>query len=186
VVIDPVVEVLARWRVTPNMLTVAGCVAHVPAAWLIAAGSLRLGAIALVLAAAVDGLDGSLARKTGTASRQGAFLDSTFDRISEVIVFFGILLYAESAGLESAERLALLGLAGSLMVSYTRARSEGVGCPTKAGVLGRLERMLVLGVGLFLGLVTPTLAVLAVGAWITAGQRIYDVWQRYRSGDCAG
>jgi CDP-diacylglycerol--glycerol-3-phosphate 3-phosphatidyltransferase len=179
-VVEPVVGALARTSVSPDGLTLLGLAAHVPTAWLIAQGHLRAGAVLLALAAAVDGLDGALARRTERTSRYGAFLDSTCDRVSEVWVFAGLLLYAQRRMPAYGPVLVLVSLAGSLMVSYTRARSEARGCGTKAGVLGRLERMVVLVVGLLSGWVEPALWVLAVGTWLTTAQRIVDVRRRTR------
>ena len=70
------------------------------------------------------------------------------------------------------------------MVSYTRARSEALGCGTKAGMLGRFERMVILAVGLLLGLVEPVLWVLAIGTWLTTAQRVFDVRRRFQDGEC--
>lgn len=183
-IVTPIVRVLAGIGATPNTLTVLGSVAHVPVAWLLATGHLRLGALALALAAAVDALDGSLARLTGTASRFGAFLDSTLDRVSEVLVFCGLLVYLTGDGGARGPALALLALAGSLLVSYTRARSEGLGCGTKAGFLGRFERMAILTIGLLLGLVEPVLWLLVAGTWVTVAQRVLDVRRMMADGEC--
>jgi CDP-diacylglycerol--glycerol-3-phosphate 3-phosphatidyltransferase len=176
--VEPVARGLGRLGLTPNALTALGFVLHLGVAWLLAMGWLAAGAVGLALAAAFDGLDGTLARLTGRSSARGAFLDSTFDRMSEVAVFFGLLLFANRSGLAQEVWLVYVALAGSLLVSYTRARSEGIGCPTKAGVFGRLERMAVLVVGLFFGWLTVTLWVLVLGAWLTVALRIRDVWRR--------
>ena len=183
--VEPVAQALGRLGLTPNTLTVMGCLLHLLVVWPLAAGRPGVAAVMLALAAAFDGLDGTLARLTGQASAFGAFLDSTFDRISEVLVFAGLLLYAldTRAGAALPALVVLLGLGGSLMTSYTRARSEAIGHGTKGGVFGRFERMAVLVVGLLLtawfgaGWFDLTLWVLAIGAWLTTFLRVYDVWR---------
>jgi len=169
---------VGRTGLSPNALTVIGCGLHLGVAWLLAAGHLAAGGMALVVAAAIDGLDGTLARLTGRESTFGAFLDSTLDRVSEILVFFGLLIHAQRSGLVIEGRLAFVALAGSIMVSYTRARSEGLDRGTKAGLFGRLERMATLVLGLLLGWLKPALWVVAVGAWLTAAHRVYDVSRR--------
>jgi CDP-diacylglycerol---glycerol-3-phosphate 3-phosphatidyltransferase len=173
-IIAPIVAVLARLGVTPNMLTGTGVLLHVVVAWLIATAHYPLGGAMLALAAAFDGLDGSLARHTGRVLRSGAFLDSSLDRVSEILVFFGLLVAAQNAGPAWSVWLVYAAATASLMVSYTRARSEALGAGTKAGVLGRLERMVVLVVGLLIGQVTLAVAIVALGAAITTVMRIVD------------
>jgi CDP-diacylglycerol--glycerol-3-phosphate 3-phosphatidyltransferase len=182
-IITPIVRVLAQLGVTPDGLTVVGSGLHVGVAWIIASGHLAIGGVALGLAAAFDGLDGSLARLTNTQSKAGAFLDSSLDRVSEILVFFGLLVYSQRQGMQTETYLVYVAIVGSLMVSYTRARSEALGGGTKAGVFGRLERMVVLVVGLVLGQFIPVLLslalwLLAAGTVFTAGHRIIDGYGR--------
>jgi len=102
------------------------------------------------------------------------------DRIAEIIVFGGLVAYAARTGHPRDVLLAYAAVTGSLMVSYARARSEALGLDTKVGVFGRLERMVVLVIGLGLGWMTATLAVLAIGTWLTAAMRIADAHGRGR------
>lgn len=176
--VEPIALAVGRLGFTPNGLTLVGTSLHIVVAWLIATGHLAAGGVLLAVAAGIDGLDGALARLTGRESRFGAFFDSTMDRISEVLAFLGLLAYAEATQMRWEAMLTLAALSGSLMVSYTRARSEGLQCGTKAGLLGRLERMVVLVVGLIAGWLTPALVVIAVGAWLTVMQRMADVSRR--------
>lgn len=178
--VEPVALGLGRLGLTPNALTIVGCLLHVGVAWCLASGYLQLGALALALAAAFDGLDGTLARITARTSTFGAFLDSTLDRISEILVFAGLLAFALRPANTDVTLAALCYaiIAGSLMVSYTRAKSEALRSGTKAGVFGRLERMCVLVVGLWFGWLTATLWILAVGVWWTTLHRIWDVRRR--------
>lgn len=179
--VEPVALAMGRVGLTPNGLTIVGSGLHLIVAWLIAAGHLPVAGVALIGTAAFDAFDGTLARLTGRSSNLGAFLDSTFDRISEIIVFAGLLVFALREGLNTEAVLVLVTLAFSLMVSYTRARSEALGCGTKAGVFGRFERMAVLSVGLIVSPWIPikwTLWLLALGVILTTGQRIVDVYRR--------
>jgi CDP-diacylglycerol---glycerol-3-phosphate 3-phosphatidyltransferase len=118
-------------------------------------------------------LDGALARMTGKASRFGALLDSVFDRLSEAAVLFGVLLYALDRGHDDQAALAFAAIVGSLMVSYVRARAEGLGVTMTDGLFTRPERVIVLGVALLVGWLTPALWLLAVLTLLTAFQRLY-------------
>jgi CDP-diacylglycerol--glycerol-3-phosphate 3-phosphatidyltransferase len=186
--VEPVAAAMGRAGLTPNGLTVIGCLLHLLVVWPLALGHLVLAALMLAFAAAFDGLDGTLARATGQASPFGAFLDSTLDRCSEVLVFAGLLLYVQRwmPADPWLPMVVLLGLAGSLMTSYTRARSEAIGQGTKGGVFGRFERMGLLVIGLILGAWNPffvvlTLWVLTIGAWLTVALRVLDVRQKTAS-----
>jgi CDP-diacylglycerol--glycerol-3-phosphate 3-phosphatidyltransferase len=180
VIVDPLARAMGRLGFTPDGLTVVGMLLHLPVAVAIARGQLVLGAGLLALAAAFDALDGTLARATGTASAAGAFLDSNLDRISEIAVFAGLAYFTNTSGTSTDVLFCYLAITGSLMVSYARARSEAAGLDTKVGILGRFERMLILVIGLAGGWVTVTLAVLAVGAWLTAAWRIVDAYGKGR------
>lgn len=183
--IEPAADALARSGISPNALTVMGAGAHVGVAWLLARGQLLAGAMLLLLTSGIDGIDGTLARRTGRVSAFGAFLDSSLDRISEILVYLGLLLYAGSGAAGSLGPpiwLVYAAIGGSLMVSYIRARSEGVGFPTKVGLLTRFERMALLWLGLLAGRLTFVLALIALGAWFTALQRILDVRRQIHAG----
>ncbi len=173
--------------VTANGLTLLGGSLHGVAGLALALGQLRTGGLILALAATCDALDGAVARAGEGATPFGAFLDSTVDRVSEILVFAGLLWHLSAwppltncRWCALAPLLVLLALAGSLLVSYTRARSEGIGCPTKAGLFGRLERMVVLVVALLANAVVAGLVIIAVGAWLTAGLRVLDVRRQCR------
>ena len=183
--VEPLALAAGRLGLSPNSITVLGCTLHLGVAWLLAAGRPQAGAVALALAAAFDGLDGTLARLTGRVSRRGGFLDSTLDRVSEILVFGGLLIASGAAGDPVGVVLCYAVITGSIMVSYTRAKSEALGCGTKAGMFGRLERMLVLIVGLLAGQLRLTLWILAIGVWLTTALRIADVWRRCAEDDAA-
>ncbi len=179
--VTPIALGLGRLGLTPDALTVMGTLLHVGVAWLIATERpLWWGAIALAGAASFDALDGALARESGRNTPFGAFLDSTLDRISEVLLFLGLLARAFATQDPALGLGSLIALSGSLLVSYTRARSEGIGRDTRAGIFGRLERMLVLVAGLALNQPAATVALVALGAWVTVAQRVLDVRRQCR------
>lgn len=172
-VLDPIVHALAALGVTPNMLSLAGLLGNTVAGLLIAQGELVAGGIVMLLASALDMLDGALARMTGKASRFGALLDSTFDRLSEAVVLFGVLLYTLDRGHDEQAALTFVAIVGSLMVSYVRARAEGLGVSMKDGLFTRPERVVVLGVALLFGWLRAALWILAVLTMLTAFQRLF-------------
>lgn len=172
-VLDPIVRGLAAARVTPTMLTTTGFLGNVLAAWLAAEGELRLAGIAVLFFSALDMLDGALARVTGRASRFGALYDSTLDRLSEAAVLGGLLWHALQTGSDEQAMLAFVATVGSLMVSYVRARAEGLGLALRDGLFTRSERVVLVGVALILGLTRAALWALAVLTVLTAFQRLW-------------
>ena len=180
---EMVVRPLAAIGMTPNMATLLGLLLNAITAAVLAMGSLRLGGVMLLVAGMFDMVDGALARVRNQKTTFGAFFDSTLDRYSEGIVILGVILYINSlpSSTEKAWTLALAYIAalGSLMVSYARARAEGLGLEMKSGLMARPERVLVLGVGLILGAgnwLIWTLLILAVTSVFTSVQRIVVVW----------
>lgn len=177
--VDPVVTFLARHNVSPNTLTVVGTLGHVLVAWMIMQGQMPLAGLLILVFAPLDALDGALARKLGTAvGGFGAFLDSTLDRLAEIILFGGFIFYYGQTGQDLLTVTAYIGLSGSLMVSYTRARAEALGYSCKIGILSRVERYLVLTASLLFSRPDIGLIVVATFAYITVAQRIFHVWQQ--------
>ena len=172
-VLDPIVRALVAVGITPNMLTVAGFLGNVVAAGFVANGELVIGGALALLFSALDMLDGAVARATGKASPFGAMFDSVLDRLSEAAVLGGILLY--ELELENHEEvvLAFWAVVGSLMVSYVRARAEGLGTTMRSGLFTRPERVMVTGVALLFGWLRPALWLLAVVTLVTTAQRLY-------------
>ncbi len=177
VIVEPIARFLARLGFHPNTITLLGVLLSAGAAAVLALGHIRVGGGLLLLTSSADALDGTLARLTGRKSRFGAFLDSSLDRISDALLLGGLLLYLLPRDAQLEVVLVFVSLVGFIMVSYTRARAEGVGYECKTGIFTRVERILVLGVGLLLGFVLPTLIVLAVGSWFTVVQRILYVYR---------
>lgn len=176
----PIARVLVKWGLHPNTVTLVGFAACVAVAVVLAYGHLALGGVLLILASSLDGVDGALARLSGAKSRFGAFLDSTLDRLSEGALLFGLLVAMLAQGRALEVQLIYLTILGSVMVSYTRARAEGVGYACKVGLLGRLERVLILGIGLIIGWVRPTLIFMTIFTWLTVLQRILHVYKASR------
>jgi phosphatidylglycerophosphate synthase len=178
--LDPIVGALSSIGVTPTAVTIAGFAGNVGAAVLIANGELLAGGIVMLVASAVDMLDGALARATGTATRFGAVLDSTVDRLSEAAVLFGVLVYETGLGNREEALLVFVAVTGSLLVSYVRARAEAHGVVLTEGLFTRPERVVLLGAALITGWLRPGLWVLAVLTPATALHRLYLARQALR------
>lgn len=175
-VIDPIVTFLARYRMSPDALTIIGTLGHFILAWLIGLGHIQIAGLAMMLIAPLDALDGSLARKLGHKQDGfGAFLDSTLDRLAEIILFGGFIFYYGSQANSFMLGVAYVAICGSLMISYSRARAEALGLSCKVGVLSRVERYLVLIGVLLLNLPDIGLFIITILGWITVAQRIYHV-----------
>lgn len=164
--IDPLIEALSRARVHPNAVTTLGFLVTVSAGLAFFLGHVRIGGALVLLGGVFDILDGQVARRTGLASAFGSFYDSTLDRISEVVVFLGIFsLYNGHQDFTDPWMVYVVGiaLAGSLMVSYTRARAEGLGIDCKVGLMQRPERIVLVG---FAALIFGTRWNAAVLTWV--------------------
>lgn len=173
--LGPLVNALVSKRVSPTTVTLLGLPLSVGAGYFFATGRFVLGGVLAALVGLCDTLDGELSRRTGTASPLGAFIDSTVDRLSESLVLVGLYWYYRDSwfGL-----LAIVALVFSFMVSYVRARAEGVGRECKVGLFERPVRVLVLLFGAFvLGRtwMPAAIGVIALGSFITAIQRIIYV-----------
>jgi CDP-diacylglycerol--glycerol-3-phosphate 3-phosphatidyltransferase len=131
----------------------------------------------IIIVGLLDAMDGTLARMMGRTSRFGAFLDSTLDRYSEAVIFLGLFIYLSGQNQRLEMILIYATMVGSLMVSYARARAEGIGVPLKDGLFTRFERVFLLVVGLLFNQLTVVLWILAVFSNFTALQRIYLVWR---------
>ena len=171
-VLAPIVRRLAAAGVTPMALSLAGLAGNAAAAIVISQGALFIGGTIMLLASALDLLDGALARATNTASPAGALIDSTLDRASEAVLLLGAVMYVLGTRNDTAAVLAFVAVVGSLMVSYVRARAEGLGVEMTDGLFTRPERVLLLGSALILGYLTIALWVLAVLTTLTALQRL--------------
>jgi CDP-diacylglycerol--glycerol-3-phosphate 3-phosphatidyltransferase len=177
-----VARIFAGTPITPNMLTLLGFVLNLVVAALLVTGHLVGGGVMMIAAGLFDMLDGALARVTNRTSAFGAFLDSVVDRYSEAVILLGLLLYYyQQPGGQRVTEVVLIyaTLFGSMMISYARARAEGLNIRNEVGIMARPERVVLLAVGLLFQtvLLLPVLWVLAVGTQVTALQRIIYVWQ---------
>ena len=181
---EPAVRILAKTPITPNTLSWFGFIVTIGAAILIVGDHLLVAGLVVLLAGFFDMLDGALARHTSRITRFGGALDSVLDRLSEAVLLLGILvwhLYSES---QSATLILLvfLALLFSSLVSYLRARAEVMGIDCQLGLFTRPERVIVLAGGLLLNQLVIALAVIAVLSLLTAGQRLFYIWQQTRNG----
>jgi soluble lytic murein transglycosylase len=179
--IDPIgLALYRRLHLRPNHLTIIGLGVSLLAATAFITGRIRAAGILLILAGLCDFFDGSLARASGQVSTFGAFLDSVIDRYSDLVVLLGIVvLYAHMSHTRGAI-VAMAGLIGSMMVSYTKARAESIGVRCTVGMMERPERMICLIAGALLDLLEPALWLLAVLSNLTALQRIAFTWRATR------
>ena len=188
--IDPLADWLVRHDVQPNTITTIGTLCSITGGIIYGAGHIKIGGWFLGVTALFDVLDGVVARRTNRSSVFGAFYDSTLDRVADGFVLGGLaVFFATRPGPTSVPMVivSILGLIGTFVTSYTRARAEALGIDAKVGLLQRPERVVLLSVpqaffGLALnGLVLSVIiTVLAVTAWITAAQRIYVVYRAAR------
>jgi CDP-diacylglycerol--glycerol-3-phosphate 3-phosphatidyltransferase len=186
---DPIVTPLAAAGVTPNMISVAGFAGNVAAAALAAGGMFVAAGVLMLVFSALDLLDGALARKTGTVTKFGAVFDSVLDRMSEAAVLGGLLFHFTQMGGHTMEvALCYAAVVGSIMVSYVRARAEGIGLELREGLFTRAERVILLAGALILApivhddVVLGALWVLATLSLFTAIQRVFAVWRKLREG----
>jgi CDP-diacylglycerol--glycerol-3-phosphate 3-phosphatidyltransferase len=174
--------------VTPNSLTYTGFALTLLTAVFLARGQFIVGALMLIVASLFDMLDGAVARLTKQISTFGAFIDSTLDRYSESVTFLALAFhYSRSAATRTELILVFVIIVGSLMVSYTRARAEGLQLQSKSGMLQRPERIVLLILGLLTGWMQPVLWLMAILTNVSAIQRIYEVyWQTNTAVGTAG
>lgn len=174
-VLDPLGNFFNRLGFTPNMMTVIGMVGNCVGAYYLARGDFFTGGLFVLIMTPIDALDGTMARLRGEPSDFGAFVDSVSDRYSELIIYGGLLYHFLQVGEPLGGMLTFVAAAGSVLVSYVKARAEGLGYGAKVGLLTRVERYLVLAPSLVLGFYQIGLAIIAVFANITALQRIWFV-----------
>lgn len=182
--VRPVTERIARGlirlHISANALTVAGFLIVAGSAALIVTRHLFWAGIVLLAGSLLDSLDGAVARLAGSAGRFGAMLDSALDRLSEGVVLIALVYIVSADGRPWAAAIGGLALLLSLMVSYTRARAEGLGISCSEGWFTRVERIIILVLGLLTGYIIAALAVLAVLSLVTFLQRLYTVWRKAR------
>jgi len=177
---EPASAALDKLGVTPNMATLTGTVISVGAGAAAADGRWILAGILVILGATFDMLDGGIARRTGQVSRRGALLDSVMDRVAEGALLLGLLVYYTRSNTfdQTLALLTFIAFAGSMMVSYVRARAEGLGMKGTAGFATRPERVVVISVALLLSEPGWGLWILAIATPLSA---LYRFWAEWRS-----
>jgi CDP-diacylglycerol--glycerol-3-phosphate 3-phosphatidyltransferase len=168
-----IARLISRTGVSPNILTLSGFLATLGVSYVLALGHERVAGLLIIPVGLFDALDGALARAMDKATPFGAFFDSTLDRFAEIALYLGLLYLYRGSTLETV--LIYLAITGSLMVSYTRARAEGLGLECKVGLFTRFERLAVLVVGLLLEQTFIALIILAIFSNLTALQRMWYV-----------
>lgn len=179
-VLDPIGAFLNRLGISPNTMTLLGLLGNVIGAFFLARGEMLAGGLFILICTPFDALDGTMARLRGEASEFGAFVDSVTDRYSELFVLGGLLVYF----VHQADIPTTIGIyaaaAGSVLVSYVKARADSLKFDANVGILTRVERYLVIAPLLLLNLPQIAIWIVAVLANITALQRIWRVRQQAR------
>jgi CDP-diacylglycerol---glycerol-3-phosphate 3-phosphatidyltransferase len=183
---QPIVSILARTSITPNMVTWFGFILTLAAAGLVAIGHPFAAGWVLLLSGFFDIIDGALARRTNQVTRFGGVLDSTLDRLSEAVILLGIMVYFlfHSASAIGGWIALLVGVTiiFSFLVSYVRARAEGLNIDCQVGIFTRAERVIILALGLLLSSISwvliGVLGIIALLSLITVIQRLAHVYQQ--------
>ena len=196
--VEPVIAALTRWRVHPNTLSSLGFLITCSSGYFFHQHEVRTAGALILIGGIFDLFDGTVARRTGLASPFGAFYDSTLDRLSEIVVYLGLLSLYNDSRLELGDvgmiYVVMLAMAGSLMISYTRARAEALGMECSIGLMQRADRVLLIGVAALLfgdqngGIVLKVvLYALAILTNLTVMQRIWWVYRNTRpEGEAVG
>lgn len=174
-VLDPIGGFLNSMGLTPNAITLLGLAGTTLGAYLLARGQMTIGGIVLLLTVPIDALDGTMARLRGESSDFGAFVDSVSDRYSELITFGGLLYYFLSQDHHLGAMLTFIAAAGSILVSYVKARAEGLKFSANVGLLTRVERYIVLIPSLVFNQPLIGMGLIALLGNVTALHRILHV-----------
>lgn len=173
--LDPIAGCLNRLGLMPNTVTILGLVGNAVGAVFLGMGNITVGGIIILFMGPVDALDGSMARLRGESTDYGAFVDSVTDRYSELVIFAGLLVYTLRTENWLASLLIYFAAAGSVLVSYIRARGQSLDLETKVGLLTRVERFLILAPCLIINQPLIAIWALAILTNLTAVQRLIDV-----------
>ena len=165
--VNPILFLLLKLKLTPNAVTFLGFIICCISAYFISSGSFLVGGLLVLFSGFMDIFDGALARKMKLITDRGAFLDSTFDRLSEAIVLIGLIYFFSTSNETNLVLLTSLSLVFSILISYLRARIEGLGYNSKGGFFTRPERVLVVSLGLIF--FSPELTVTLLAIATTAG-----------------
>jgi CDP-diacylglycerol--glycerol-3-phosphate 3-phosphatidyltransferase len=180
--LEKIVAAITATGISPNVLTLFGLIVNFWAAVLFATGMFRSAATVIFFAGFLDMLDGQVARRAKRVTAFGAFFDSTLDRYSDMALYMGLLVYYAVNGRAAYVILAAVATAGSVMVSYSRARAESLIPSCKVGFMERPERVVLLILGGLFDRMAPALWVISVVSTITVIHRILYTWQETKAG----
>jgi CDP-diacylglycerol---glycerol-3-phosphate 3-phosphatidyltransferase len=178
--LNAIVRALVWSGITPNVLTFVGFVVNLVAAYLFAYGYFRWAACVIVFAGLFDMLDGRVARVTNRVTPFGGFLDSVLDRYSDLSLLIGLLVFYGRINRFWYVTLVAVGMIGSVMVSYTRARAENLIPSCKVGFLERPERVVLFIIGALFDRMAPVLWIIAVLSNLTVIHRVVHTWRESR------
>jgi CDP-diacylglycerol--glycerol-3-phosphate 3-phosphatidyltransferase len=181
--LNPVVAITTKLKIHPNTFTVWGLIITSFSSYFFIIGEVTLGGFLVLIGGVCDIIDGKLARKSGKVSRFGALFDSSIDRYSEVIMFFGVATYFVRMEYYLSSVAVFMALGGSIMVSYIRARAEGLGFECKVGLMQRPERVVFIGAGALFGtafdvyVLRTVIGIVAILANSTAVHRLIYIYK---------
>ena len=176
-ILNAIVNLLAAFRVHPNVLTLLGLFINIFAAVLFAKGMFTYAGLVVLFAGIFDMVDGEVARRTGRVTKFGAFFDSVIDRYSDMVLFLGLVIWYAKLDKILYATLVMLSLIGSIMTSYSRARAESLIPACKVGFLERPERIVLLIIGSLTNRLGAAMWVMAILSNWTVSQRIWYTWQ---------
>ena len=182
-IINPIIFLLIKIKVSPNFVTILGFLVIIIAAYYLTQGMFRLSGLLILFAGFMDIFDGALARRLDLESNRGALLDSVLDRLSEALVLIAAIYFFSINENIFLIMTASLCIVFSLMISYLRARIEGLGFNSKGGIFTRPERILVVSLGFLLFTPSLTLQVLVIGSTLGFINRFYLYWRLLKNND---
>lgn len=177
-ILNPLVQIFVILKIHPNWITAVGFILSGVAGYFLLTGKVRLAALMIFLSGILDNIDGVVARESGNETQFGALFDSTLDRYSEILIFFSMAFYFMARDWYFTAGVVAFALGGSLMVSYVRARAEGLGIACKIGLMQRASRIILIGLGALIHPVfmAGSVYVIAIFSNFTAMQRVLHVW----------
>jgi CDP-diacylglycerol---glycerol-3-phosphate 3-phosphatidyltransferase len=179
-ILERIVRALSLWRIHPNVLTALGLVINIVAAILFGKGYFFAAGLVVIGAGVFDMVDGRVARASNTETPFGAFFDSVVDRYSDMALYMGLLVYYARVERSLYLILVALVMAGSVMISYTRARAESLIPTCKVGFLERPERIVLIIIGALMNRMAPVLWIMAVLSNVTVVHRCIYTWNQTR------
>lgn len=181
VVIGPIGAFLSKIGLRPVHLTIGGLLITIAGSVLLARGELFIGPLVMLAGSALDGLDGAVARASGSDSARGALVDSVSDRIGESSMFAACAFWLASQQEPALVLITVLSLGAALLVSYMRAKAEANQADGKGGLMGRAERVILFVAGFVFDQVTAMLWLMVILTWLTVGQRFVKTWSQLDS-----